>query len=162
MAKLVEVVLEELYAETGGFGSNDYVDVSGGLRGVTYNKVLMTGGAVTAVEMARHDVFTFPEGPLRLFRGEATPVDAGMRIALSIGENLDPSEPKYFGYFLDFGGELFAEDIAPLSLGESFGTISSADVTQPGLARHQDVTFAHEGAGIAVQARFRLAVVHYF
>jgi hypothetical protein len=109
MANMVEIKLHTLTCEFAGDDGDD-LEIAGVLRAETFD----TQNAIKRTEI----LFDFPNGPVRLRKGESATIDSAVRVALRSPSD-DP--PDAGELFVRFGGDLIEKDTAP-DTDDSLGT----------------------------------------
>jgi hypothetical protein len=120
MAKMIEVVLHGITCEFAG-DDDDNLEVSG-----TFTVQSMTQqGVIKTSEV----IFGFPNGPIRLRKGESAAINREVRVLMST-PSVDP--PDFGAFFVKFGGRVVEKDPSPDTdddLGEQSQTLSTNDIT---------------------------------
>jgi hypothetical protein len=107
MGKVVDVKLVGISAD--GTNGKD-VEIAGRIFGITFNED-------PHEEDENRDIFTFPDGPITVVKGQTSPFTATRSFVLSTF----PFEPlRLHGKFLKFGAEL--------NFGSEFATVASEDL----------------------------------
>jgi len=124
MAKMVEVRLHGLTCEFAGDDGED-LEVTGTFTVLTFDD--------PSVVKTTNVIFDFPDGPIRMRKGESVAIDRAVRVTMAT-PSVDP--PGFGELFVKFGGELVEKDPSPDtddSLGSQSETLHTNDVinTEP-------------------------------
>jgi len=119
MAKMVEVRLHGLTCEFAGDDGDD-LEVTGVFKVLTFDD--------PSLIRTTNVIFAFPNGPIRMRKGETEAIDRDVRVLMAT-PSVDP--PGFGELFVKFGGDLVEKDASPDtndSLGEQWETLHSRDV----------------------------------
>ena len=123
MAKNIDVNLHALTCEFAAEDEGDRLELSGRLMVFTFDD--------PSVIRTEHVLFDFPDGVIRLRKGETKAIERSVRVTMSAPTD-DP--PGIGEFFVKFGGNLLHRDPHfDIDLGEQWQTLSSPDVinTEP-------------------------------
>jgi hypothetical protein len=128
MAKMIEVRLHGLTCEFAGDNGED-VEVTGTFTVLTFND--------PSVIKTTNVIFDFPDGPIRIRKGESVAIERDVRVLMAT-PSMDP--PGFGELFVKFGGDLVEKDARPDtddSLGGQWETLHTNDVinTEPRMWR---------------------------
>lgn len=119
MAKMVEVRLHGLTCEFAGDDGDD-LEVAGVFNVQTFDDPSL----IKSTEV----IFDFPDGPIRMHKGENVAIDRDVRVVMAT-PSVDP--PGVGNLFVRFGGDLVEKDVSPDtddSLGGQWETLHTNDV----------------------------------
>jgi hypothetical protein len=120
MAKNVDIKLHAFTCEFAG-DEGDRLELTGRLMVFTFDD--------PSVIKTEQVLFDFPEGIIRLRKGETKAIEASVRVTMSTPA-IDP--PGIGEFFVKFGGNLLHRDPNfDIDLGEQWQTLSSRDVINP-------------------------------
>jgi hypothetical protein len=128
MAKMIEVKLHGITCEFAGDDGDD-LEVAGTF---TVDSLTVEGTIKTSEE-----IFGFPNGPIRLRKGESAGINRDVRVLMST-PSVDPAD--FGAFFVKFGGRVVEKDPQPDTdddLGEQWQTLSTNEVinTEPRMWR---------------------------
>ena len=123
MAKMCEVRLHGLTCEFAGDVEGDDLEVAGTFTVLTFD--------VPSIIRTQDVIFDFPNGPIRMRKGESVAIDRHVRFSMATPE-VDP--PGFGALFVKFGGDLVEKDVRPDPddpLGSQWETLHTTDVLNP-------------------------------
>ena len=151
MGKMLEVKLVRLLCDFSGTDDGNDLEIAGRFFATTFDE---HGTAVDSV-----DIFSFPDGPIRMVPGQIVTIDKEQRIGLKTPTS-DPLQR--FGVTLKFGGELIEKDVPPDTddpLGISLREIHTTQITQPGQTQMHHLMW--ESFGQELRAEFAVTLIHF-
>jgi hypothetical protein len=128
MAKMVEIKLHALTCEFAG-DEGENLEVTGTFAAFTFDD--------PSVMRTTNILYDFPDGPIRLRKGESREISRDVRVLLAT-PSVDP--PGFGDLFVRFGGDLVERDVRPDTddiLGSEWETLHTNEVinTEPRLWR---------------------------
>lgn len=129
MAKMIEVRLHSLTCEFAAGDDGDDLEVAGTLTVQSFDD--------PSIIRTSETIFNFPDGPIRLRKGESATIDRDVRVTMAT-PSVDP--PGIGSLYVKFGGNLIEKDVRPDTdddLGNQWETLHTRDVinTQPRMWR---------------------------